>query len=580
MKEQFLALLHQCRTSKYANVYLFLIFAFSLFVQCVLFHWFAFHSVLISALWKNPLRFWAFYLPKISISLIISCFVFVFKRKYWTICVSLLTNVWIIAELIYFRSTRIFIDAYSFFLVGNLHGFWSSVFMYFEWSFLVLFIPTLLLILGVFFFDNRKRNIACMGVAFCLWAIVNIVSANVVNRNVYPNDKQFFYSHIRAYFVQHTCGWNVNIEYIQKTSVLHAFVLDGKQLIEILFQKKCTLSAEENQTMQQLINTPQIKPTPTNPLIIILIESLETWAVRPEITPNLCRFMDTHSNQILRATRITSQTKGENSGDGQMICNTGLLPAAQGAACNRFPTNTYPSLSDLYTGTAMIQPGNLGTWNQAYMNKAYHIDTAFVNPCNFDSLTFNVLDTIYDKYAYTLAITIATHTPFLVDSKAAPAVLPEGMPTSMTNYLNSMHYTDSCWGAFLSKIDTDSMLRNSTICFIGDHIIFNTDQRSQFQDYCTADAPTYHPEEAYTTFIAYSPNIEQHTVVDKVTYQMDIYPTILHLIGCEEYYWKGFGINLLDPVAQQHRPIEENEAYILSDKLLRSNWFATMDGEP
>ena len=580
MKEQFFALRHRCRTSKYANVYLFLIFAFSLFIQCVLFNWLAFHSLLFSSFWKAPLVFWAYYSSKIAISLLISCFVFVFKRKYWMIYVSLLTNVWIIAELIYFRSTRILIDAYSFFLVSNLHGFWSSVFMYFEWSFLFLFIPTLFLALSVIVFDNRKRSISHFGITFCLWLIVNTISANMVNRVAAPRDTHFCYSHLSESFIQRTCGWNINMEYAQYISVLHAFVSDIKQLIEMPFNKAYTLSMEEEQLAQHFINMPNRKPLPTTPLIIILVESLETWAVRPEITPNLCRFMDTHSNQILRATRITSQTKGGNSGDGQMICNTGLLPAAQGAACNRFPANIYPSLSNLYTGTAMIQPGDLGIWNQHYMNKAYQIDTAYINPNKFDSLTFKVLDTIYDRYAYTLAITIATHTPFLVDSKAAPAVLPKGMPTSMANYLNSMHYTDSCWGAFLSKIDTDSMLRNSTICFMGDHIIFNTDQRSQFQDYCTANAPTYYPEEAYTTFIAYSPTIEQHTVVDEVTYQMDIYPTILHLIGCEEYYWKGFGVNLLDPVARQHRPIEENEAYILSDKLLRSNWFATMDGEP
>ena len=54
---------------------------------------------------------------------------------------------------------------------------------------------------------------------------------------------------------------------------------------------------------------------------------------------------------------------------------------------------------------------------------------------------------------------------------------------------------------------------------------------------------------------------------------MDAYPTILHLIGCENYYWKGLGVNLLDSVGRSNRPITEQDAYILSDKLIRANYF-------
>ena len=85
-----------------AQWFLFALFALTIFLQCCLFHWLAFHSILISSLWKNPMAFWAFYLPKISISLFIASFVFLFRRKGWTIVVSILINIWIIAELIYF----------------------------------------------------------------------------------------------------------------------------------------------------------------------------------------------------------------------------------------------------------------------------------------------------------------------------------------------------------------------------------------------------------------------------------------------------------------------------------------------
>ena len=81
----------------------------------------------------------------------------------------------------------------------------------------------------------------------------------------------------------------------------------------------------------------------------------------------------------------------------------------------------------------------------------------------------------------------------------------------------------------------------------------------------------------FTPLIIYSPQIKENVQVTDTCYQMDIYPTILHLIGCKDYYWKGFGVNLMDSVARHNRPITEQEAYELSDKLIRSNYFATID---
>lgn len=571
MKEQIYTFLQRSRTSKYANVYLALLFAFSLFVQCVLFHWFTFHSIMVSSFWKAPAYFGAFYLPKISISLFISSLVFLFKRKYWVIYVSVLTNVWILAELVYSRSTRIFIDAYSFLLLKNLRGFESSIGIYLDCSLLLLLIPTLVVIVAVIFFDNRRRPIPLFGVGFSIYLIINLVSCNMVAKTAGLHIK-FYYSHIFLPF-----NWNKNIELVRNTSIIHAFAQDMKDLICMPFDKQTELAEDDIDRIQPFIcsNTENVQPS--NPLIIILVESLETWAVRPDITSNLYRFLDTHKN-ILWAKRTKSQTKGGNSGDGQMILN--LLPVAQGAACNRFPTNTYPSLSDVYSSSmpqssAMIQPGDLGVWNQYHMNDAYHIDTAFVNSYYCDLQIFNMLDTIKDMYSYILAITISTHSPFTSANHYAPADLPQEMPTMMMDYLNSMHYTDSCWGKFLAEIDTDSTLKNSTICFMGDHIIFNEEERAKFQTYCS-NKTDYSPEEAYTTFIAYSQNISQKTIIEEVTYQIDAFPTILSLIHCENYYWKGFGVNLLDSTARKQRIITEQEAYNLSDKVIRANYFHTL----
>ncbi len=41
---------------------------------------------------------------------------------------------------------------------------------------------------------------------------------------------------------------------------------------------------------------------------------------------------------------------------------------------------------------------------------------------------------------------------------------------------------------------------------------------------------------------------------------------------CEDYFWKGFGINVFDETLKE-RPISPEKANNLSDKLIRNNYF-------
>ena len=578
MKDIFTHFLKNCRESKYANWYLASIFAITVFLQCCLFHYLAFHSILISSLWKNPLAFWSFYLPKISIAVCIASFVFLFKRKGWTIIVSILINVWIIAELIYYRANRIFLDAHSFTLISNMDGFWSSVPVYLQGLDWILLVPTIILAIAFYCFYNHKRTYVGLIIALIFSILSNIggcLGVYFVFNTLYKLPSEIKYINPFANkAVDNLFGFH-SLAYVKNMSVIHAFVYDMKKLIELPFERT-SYDMTEDETQQALlfVNADNQIVTPSKKLIMILVESLETWAIRPEITPNLYSFIQNHN--VIWSQQVTSQTKGGTSSDGQFILNTGLLPIQQGAICKRYPQNKFPSLSEIYSSAALIQPGDMSVWNQKYMSDAYQIDTNYLSPQSLDHYTFEILDNVYTQHPYVLSITMATHSPFLACSKYTSIDLPEDMPDYMANYLRCMHYSDSCWGEFLNKIDTDPILKNTVICFQGDHIIFTPNMRDEFEQYCLKNNLDYDVQNNHTAFVAYSPNLEEKTIITNKTYQMDAYPTILHLIGCEDYYWKGFGVNLLDSVARNNRSISEQEAFILSDKIIRANWFETL----
>lgn len=63
-----------------------------------------------------------------------------------------------------------------------------------------------------------------------------------------------------------------------------------------------------------------------------------------------------------------------------------------------------------------------------------------------------------------------------------------------------------------------------------------------------------------------------NVTITEELYQMDIYPTIANMIGGNE--WKGLGVDLLNcDSPSQKRTLSEEEAFIISNKLIRSNYF-------
>ena len=58
---------------------------------------------------------------------------------------------------------------------------------------------------------------------------------------------------------------------------------------------------------------------------------------------------------------------------------------------------------------------------------------------------------------------------------------------------------------------------------------------------------------------------------------MDIFPTVLSAIGCKDYYWNGFGVDLLDSTNISNRKITATEALELSDKLHQANYFKKIE---
>ena len=600
------------------HVCLFILFVLFLFLKCILFHWDAFHSILISSLWKDPLSFYKFYMAKLLMPLFISSFIFISKTQWWTIFVSSLIDIWCIANLIYFKTYDAFLSVNDILLVGNMNGAWSSITAYFDWYMAVMILLTILWCVVYFLFGtmNAPRSWKLLSLSLLITIFLAFLNNYFTYDIKFWSDKSKneailladeaneWITFVNAHGGHEYNSWFYNIpfaslyaiatdgtaikadfmeQYIRQQSIISDFIAINIYYIfhQDFSEDIIPLTDEDIRLLQPFIQKDDsITHLPQNNLIVLLVESLEDWPLHDEvegqkIVPNLEGL--TKRENILYCSKIKCQTLGGNSADGQMIVNSGLLPIQNGVACMHYGNNVYPNMAHFFPNSILINPWPK-IWNQDTMSVRYSY-TQKIEPESGQWEDEQVLATAIDYLEKTggpmclFAITVSTHSPF---NRVRNDNVQTNAPAILDRYMKCLNYTDSCIGTFMDYVLNDSRLSQSIVIITSDHTIFKSSMLKDFTNYTREQNLSIASGENYCPLIIYSPQIQGNIQITDICYQMDIFPTILHLIGCEDYYWKGFGVNLLDSVARNNRPISEQEAFILSDKIIRANWFETL----
>lgn len=570
---------------------IFALFALIIFFKCILFQWNVYHSLAISSIIHDPLSFWSFWLPKIAIVCLITSFVFISRKYIWSIVTLFLLDIWMLANMMYLRSNGLVLDGYAFTMVNNMDGFWSSCISLLEWSDLIPVSSSFIYLIFILFL---KRNLQIIPRQWKTFGTVFTI-ALFLNWGSFVLVRQFecrFYAHGIGNLesVWKSITFNpfstqsrermkpMNKDYaFANFSLIHGFIFDILDYIDIQkgIKYPYQLTEEEKNQIRPfegLTTTIQHK----NLLLILIIESLESWTIQPEIMPNLYTFIKKHPTLYVKYSK--SQTVGGSSGDGQMILNTGLLPVKEGATCFRFPYIEYPSIIDRNDSSATILTHSAHCWNQSVMSDAYGYTQLIEGDWQDEILSQRVINYASRGYRTIQAITITSHIPFEHHFESKLNV-SDKMPVLMAKYCKCLNLTDEGLKDLFAAIDTLPALKNATIMITGDHSIFWGTQREDFAEFCKQNNLDWSIEMAACPVIFYSPKIKENILIEDVCYQMDIFPTLLHITDNKDYYWKGFGVNLLDSVARKNRPISEQEAFILSDKLIRANWFESYTKE-
>ncbi|MBR1928734.1 MAG: sulfatase-like hydrolase/transferase [Paludibacteraceae bacterium] len=541
---------------KYLNAVSFCFFTLVITAKLLLFNYYAYQPV------------WIGIFEKLAVGCAISSLVFVFRDKRWMIPFLLFVDIWCIANLVYVRSNNLILDGFALTMAGGMNGFWDSILIFFQWQDLYFPMLTVFAALPYFFVGKIDRAPRFVPVVLLLAVVLNYAgvacTGNGFKLNVYSRvPREEIYG-------------NKLLEEACRTSIMHTLVyvpLDYLQLIHGVYPAPLPMSEAQFDAMDKLTGQ-TTGPVTECPLLIVLVESLESWVINDYTMPNLYRFLS--NEHVLYAPKVECQTVGAESADGQMIVVSGLLPTHEGATCFRFPHNEFPSLMKAQRNHSLIMlPHDETVWNQKEMSPAYKFDsTAFISP--IDNILFAQIDSAVDAgYKAILAVTMSTHSPFK-GGAGSHLQLPKNMPYGMYNYTRGFNVVDAGIKQLLDKIESDLIMQQYTVVITGDHTIFHKERRERFAHYAAShDHFPFMVDEGYVPLIVYSPKITHNTRINDRCYQSDIYPTIIHLTDAEEYYWHGFGVNILDSVARENRKYTEEWLFDLSDRVIMNDYFAS-----
>ncbi len=483
-------------------------------------------------------------------------------RRLWKteIVLFILIDILLIANLCYFNTYFNAIPLGSYLLAGNLSDFTDSVWSSLKVSYVVF--PLLTIVSG-YILTRYHKNLPEFRMDTCLFYfdITALLFAALMLLQVKSGG-----------FVRRVD--EMRKDAYQYCSIVPSFTVFGHLIYE-LNTINPRLTPEDALEISTFIdNSPSLKSVVSEDdsrpnIVFILVESLESWVLETsvegqEITPNLNRVLT--ENTTLYVPNVLTQVRAGRSIDGQLIYFTGLLPMLNGVYSTEHPDNTFFSLQKAMkqkhgTSNYLVTGDKIKTWNQEGVAKALGIDHTFSRPdfrmeessgkhkrIGDRALMRQLIEKIKEgriwkpgENVFLQIVTFTSHHPFRIDDSLKGIRFSSEVPQLMNDYMTAVHYTDEALGILLDYLQKRPDYDDTMIVIAGDHEGLASGREGLVH---SAKGNGVVSPWQFTPFIVLnSPISGKYT---PVVGQIDIYPTLLSLLGLTDYPWHGLGRSIFD----------------------------------
>ncbi|MEK3828091.1 sulfatase-like hydrolase/transferase [Paenibacillus sp. FSL K6-1558] len=276
-----------------------------------------------------------------------------------------------------------------------------------------------------------------------------------------------------------------------------------------------------------------------------------------EITP--------HFNELMKESQYYShfyhQTGQGRTSDADFGANISLHPLPVGSAFVRYADHMYDSLPSILKehgySTNVFHAYESGFWNRYTMYQNMKYDK-FYSKNDFiedDPLGWSLSDVSFFRQSvekmsnevkepfYSFLITLSSHHPYASLPKEKQQLdVGEFQGTMFGNYLQSVHYVDAALGGMVEDLKNRGLWDKTIFMFYGDHDSSIND-KAQYEKFLGRGLNDLDMAQIMNEvpLLVHLPDGAEAGTFDKPSGQLDITPSVLHLLGIsdESYYHMG-----------------------------------------
>lgn len=480
------------------------------------------------------------------------------RRWRWLVWIPLtLLTVWCLMQVCYCRAYDDLMPWQSLTLTQNVNSTLAATTLsLLRWQDLLILVPYLLLV-AVCLLGRRTREDGerirpfLQSLAGCL--LLSLAGYLVKGENY---EKRFLHNFSnRGYFAQNGMIPYGAFSLYQALFNNHTVTDEERAMVDRFLAEDCPNYTDNSYSADGRRN-----------LVLIIVESLHTWPIGMqvdgrEVTPVMNSLVA--GDSVVYAPHVLFQTSHGHSSDAHFIYNTGLLPLRDGVVAVHHGDGPYPTLAAALPGydcrEIICTPGV--NWNQNVTARTYGFDTLYTREHlaaplkrqgNIDDAALmdyagGLLPSLHQPFFLEM-VTMTMHAPY-TDGKLPPSWITasDTLNAEARGYLNCVHLTDSCIGVFINDLQRHGLAGNTVLAIVSDHTQLYRNRVMGISDY---DAV---PDDWGIPLII--AGCDTTLRYDAVIGQVDVYPTLLDVMGANAYPWKGLGHSILRyPVAGAIQP--------------------------
>ncbi|MCM3237001.1 LTA synthase family protein [Heyndrickxia oleronia] len=306
-------------------------------------------------------------------------------------------------------------------------------------------------------------------------------------------------------------------------------------------------------------------------VIVISLESTQSFVINSKVNGQVITpFLNGFIQDSYYFDQFYHQTGQGKTSDSEFLVENSLFPLNRGAVFFTHASNEYNSLAEKLNQngyfTAGMHANNKSFWNRDIMYKSlgyqrFYSSTSY-SITDENSVGWGMKDIPFFEQSvdlmknmptpfYAKMLTLTNHHPFILNESDKLINEYTSSDKTVNRYFTTVRYQDEAIKKFIEELKVAGLYDHSIIVMYGDHYGISENHHQSMGEYLGKEITPYvNLDLQRVPFIIHIPGITDNgrgKVLSEVGGQIDMRPTILHLLGVDTKKDIQFGKDLFSP---------------------------------